>query len=377
MTRVPLAAPGRLGASEREAIDTAIARVLENGPWILGAEVVRFEEEFAQYLGSTPDSATSVGPAGEVVGVGNGTDALVVAFTALGLPAGSGVLIAANEGGYAATAARLADLEPVVMDIAESTFAPAAATAQAAWREGVSALVVTHLHGEATDVAELDAWRQQRNLRLIEDCAQAHGARHDGRHVGLRGDAATFSFYPTKNLGTVGDAGAVLFADPLHAELARALRQYGWRERFSVDIPGGRNSRIDPLHAAILSARLAFLDGRNERRRAISAQYRAALAGSAARIHGDPETTVAHHAVVVTQHRDELAAHLASDGIDTDIHYPHLLQEMPGLGLTAVATPNASRARDQILTVPCFPEMTADEVDRVTDSLLRWARDVG
>ena len=259
---VPVAAPQRLRDDEAAAVRDAIGRVLRDGPWILGDPVSAFEGEWAAYTGH-PD----------VVGVGNGTDALVIAMTALGLSPGAGVLVAAVEGGYAATAARIAGLVPHVVDVDRATMGPTPELAAAALVPGVEAIVVTHLHGDAVPLPALDLWRREHGLALVEDCAQAHGLRPGGRHVGTTGDAATYSFYPTKNLGAVGDGGAVAFADVGHTEAARRLRQYGWGERFRVEDAGGRNTRLDTLQAAVLSARLPYLDERNARRRAIAARY--------------------------------------------------------------------------------------------------------
>jgi dTDP-4-amino-4,6-dideoxygalactose transaminase len=342
----------------REAVDA----VLSSGPWILGPEVEAFETAFATYAGLE-----------HAVGVGNGTDALVVAFTALDLSPGAAVLVAANEGGYAATAARMAGLVPVVMDVEEATMAPTAQTAAAADRPDVEALVITHLHGDAVPLAGLDAWRRDRGLALVEDCAQAHGLRPGGAHVGSSADAATFSFYPTKNLGAVGDGGLVGFRDRSVADRARALRQYGWgEERFRVDLARGRNTRLDPIQAAILSARLPHLDVRNERRRALANRWRAALAGRA-RLHGDPGTSVAHHAVVVSHERDDLAAHLTARGIGTAVHYPHLVGDMPGLRARGGPAPVAVGLVGRILSLPCFPELTDAEADRVEAALGEWS----
>jgi dTDP-4-amino-4,6-dideoxygalactose transaminase len=318
--------------------------------------VERFEEEFAAYAGHP-----------HLVGVANGTDALVLAFSALGLTRGAGVLVAAVEGGYAATAARLAGLEPRVVDVDPFTMGPTPALAERADLAGVEALVVTHLHGDAVPIGELDGWRRRRGLALVEDCAQAHGLRVDGRHVGTTGDAATYSFYPTKNLGAVGDGGAVAFTGSTHADRARRLRQYGWGERFRIDVPGGRNSRLDAMQAAVLSARLPFLDDRNARRRAVAGRLRRTV--RAGRIHGDAATTVAHHAVLVTEERELVRKALAAAGVRTSVHYPYLVQEMPGLAVAPTATPVAAALREQILTLPCFPEMTEDEVDRVAAAL--------
>lgn len=359
--RVPTAAPTRWDHEEGLVVREAVDRVLRDGPWILGPEVESFEDAFARYTGLP-----------HAVGVGNGTDALVVAFTALDLAPGAGVLVAADEGGYAATAARIAGLVPVVMDLDPVGRTVTAATAEHAHRPDVEALVVTHLHGDAVPLDELDTWRRRRGLALVEDCAQAHGLRVGDRHVGSTGDAATFSFYPTKNLGAVGDGGLVAFADAGVAGRARALRQYGWvSERFRVELPNARNTRLDPLQAAVLSARLPHLDARNARRRDVANRWRAALDGRA-ELWGDGRTTVAHHAVVVTPARDDLARHLAARDIDTAVHYPHVVGDMPGLRAEGGPTPVAADLARTILTVPCFPELTDEEVHHVESALLEW-----
>lgn len=360
---VPLAAPTRFAEGEREAVMAAVRDVIDSDRWILGPAVERFETEFGAYLGF-----------GDVVAVANGTDALTIAMCALDLEPGSAVLVAANEGGYAATACRQAGLVPVVMDIDERSMIPSVATAESAMREGVRAIVVTHLHGEAGDIHQLDAWRRDHSLRLIEDCAQATGARLDGVHVGARGDAATFSFYPTKNLGALGDAGAAVFVDATHAAKARALREYGWGDRFRVDLARGRNSRMDSLQAAALSARLPFLDSRNAARRAISGRYRASFDSSFARIHGNAKTTVAHHSVAVTLHRERLAGHLAAHGVETVVHSPYMLAEMPGIAAHAPANgaPVATSLRDRTLSLPCFAELTEAEVAHVVEAIGEW-----
>ena len=361
MITVPSAAPTRLGSAEAADVRRAVERILAEGPWVLGPPVERFERDFAAYTGIP-----------HVVGVGNGTDALVLAFAALGLRPGSAVLVADNEGGYAATAARQLGLMPRVMDVDRTMMGPMVSDAVAADAPDVSCLVVTHLHGDVVQTTELDRWRRARGIAMVEDCAQAHGLRVEGNHVGLTGDAATFSFYPTKNLGAVGDAGAVAFQREDHAKLAVALRQYGWVERYKVEVPGGRNSRLDPLHAAVLSARLPYLDRRNAGRREVVESYRTTLKGSTVQLHGDPASTVAHHAVVLVEDRDALRAHLESRGVTAAVHYPFLVTEMPGLGIEARSTPQAAWLRDRVLSLPCFPEMTVSEVDQVCDALAEW-----
>jgi len=360
-TAVPAAAPSRMGAEEARAVRAAIDRVVASSHWVGGPLVDEFETAFRSAMG-----------VGQVVATGNGTDALALGMLALELPVGSKILVAANEGGYAATAARMCGLVPVSMDVDIDTMQPSAELAERAWSPAASAIVVTHLHGDPVDVAELDRWRRSRGLRLIEDCAQAHGANRDGHPVGSSGDAAAFSFYPTKNLGTMGDAGAVAFADPAAADRAHSLRQYGWRTRYRPELAGGRNSRMDPMHAAVLTARLPWLAERNARRRRIADRYRQAIVGSDLAMVGDARHSVAHHAVVAAPHRSALIAHLERHGVATAIHYPYLLTEMPGLAVEGDATPNASHWRDRILSLPCFPELTEGEVDHVVTALEEW-----
>ena len=357
---VPAATPTRMSDAERRAVDDAVRRVTTDGPWIGGPEVAGFEQEFGEHLGS---------PA--VVGCANGTDALVLAMTALGIPAGAEVLVPAHDGGYAATAARLAGLVPVTVDVEVATGAPTVATLDAALATASRsrALIVTHLHGDPVDLVPIDAWRRDHGLLLIEDCAQAHGARSAGRAVGTVGDAGAYSFYPTKNLGAMGDAGAVVFADEAAAARARSLAQYGWGDRYDVRLPRGRNSRLDPLQAAVLRARLPFLERRNARRSVVRERYRAAAPQLAMLGGGD---SVAHHAVVRSGDRAGLAAHLAARGVATAIHYPVAVGDMPGLEVSGAPTPGARQLCDQVISLPCTPELRDDEVDAVCAALTEW-----
>jgi dTDP-4-amino-4,6-dideoxygalactose transaminase len=360
MPGVPAAVPTRLSPEERDAVHSAVLRVIDEGPWIGGPEVEAFEAELGAYLG-----------AGAVVGCASGTDALVLALTALDVPAGSEVLVPAHDGGYAATAVRLAGSVPVPVDVDAGTSAPGVGELEAALSgaPGARALIVTHLHGDPLPLEPIDAWRRAHGLILIEDCAQAAGARVDGRAAGTIGDAGAFSFYPTKNLGAAGDAGAVAFADPAAAERARSLARYGWGERFRVLLPRGRNSRLDPLQAAILRARLPYLDARNAARAAIRSRYLAAVPDL--RFLGTPDT-VAHHAVVRTRDRDRLAAHLSSRGVATEIHYPVVVGDMPGLELSADRMPQSRRLCGEVLSLPCAPELRDDEVEAVCAALTGW-----
>jgi dTDP-4-amino-4,6-dideoxygalactose transaminase len=210
-----------MSREEKLLVDGAVQRVLESSRWILGDEVTGFEQEFARYVGAP-----------EVVGVGNGTDALALAFLALEIPPGSEVIVCETDGGYGAVAARMVGLTPVPMEVDPHSFVPTAELAAQALSSRTRAVVVTHLHGTAVPLLELDQWRHGAGLHMIEDCAHAHGLRVDGNHVGTTGDIATFSFYPTKNLGAVGDAGALVFSIvPRVHTTARSIgtRPSSWR----------------------------------------------------------------------------------------------------------------------------------------------------
>ena len=361
---VPVADPLRLDAAESAAITEAVTGVLRAGPLVLGPHVDRFEQEFGSFLGGSE--------AVEVVGVGSGFDALVIALGGLELPEGSTVLVPANDAGFAAGAMRAAGLVPVPVDCDPvSQLVPLAALEEARTPE-TRAVVVTHLHGVPADVAPILAWCREHGLRLVEDAAQAHGAWVGHHRAGTLGDVATFSFYPTKNLGALGDGGAIVTRDRALAARARRLREYGWGERFRVEARGGRNSRLDALQAAVLTARLPFLDDNNARRRCVAARYREALAGTGAVVVGDGPGAVAHHAVVIHAERDRLVDALTRGGIGTSIHYPWLVTEMPGLELPAVPLRGADAGRRHKVSLPCFPTLRDDEVERVVAVLRDW-----
>jgi dTDP-4-amino-4,6-dideoxygalactose transaminase len=370
MSRVPLADPLRLDPDEAAAVRAAVDEVLGGGPLILGPRVEAFEDAFARFL-------VPSGPPPAVVGVGNGTDALAITLTALGVPAGSSVLVPVNDGGFAATAVRTARLVPVATDADEVTQLVDVAALADALTPDVRAVVVTHLHGQPVDLDPVLAWCRDRDLLVVEDAAQAHGATLADRRVGTLADAAAFSFYPTKNLAALGDGGAAVLADPAVADRARRLRQYGWGERFRADLAGGRNSRLDALQAAVLSARLGRLDANNARRREIVACYRQALSGSDAVVLGDAPGAVAHHAVVVHPDRDGLVEVLERHGVTTSVHYPWLATEMPGLELAPARTPRADRGRRRKVSLPCFPTLSTGEIEQVATALQAWVRHDG
>lgn len=358
---VPTAAPTRLAPDERAATQAAVDAVLTTGPLIGGPFVEEFEAAFAAYLGVE-----------YCVGVDNGSDALVLAFQALDCAPGGIALVPPNDGGYAAAAALAAGLRPVVTDVDAADGLVTVEQIEKGWQPGVAAVVVTHLHGLSCDLEPVVAWCRTRGVPVVEDCAQAAGARRGTGLVGSFGDAAAFSFYPTKNLGAFGDAGAVVCRRAEVADRVRSLRQYGWREPFRVEDARGRNARLDALQAAVLTARLPFLDRNNTARRAIVAGYREAT-GAPAFLGRDDDSFVAHHAVALNGERDRLRSFLRGHGVDSAVHYPYLVTEMPGLGpATRAATPNAASQRERILSLPCFPTLTAAELETVVTALAAW-----
>ena len=283
--RVPVAAPGRMDPEESQAVRAALDRAIAAGTFVGGHFVDAFEEQFA----------AEVLPGSRCVAVGNGQDALTLALQALDLPPGSRVLVPSNDGGFAANSVQALGLQPSQMDCAEDGLVGLDQVLEA-WSPQVSAVVVTHLHGLVVDTGAIQRWCHERGIRVLEDCSQAHGAPG----IGAGADASIFSFYPTKNLGALGDGGAVVTAEADVATRVRRLRHYGWGAKYRVETQGGRNSRLDSIQAAVLSARLPFLPGNNHLRRAVVSRYERCLPGRSFLTRAD-DSFVAHHAVLVDE----------------------------------------------------------------------------
>jgi dTDP-4-amino-4,6-dideoxygalactose transaminase len=359
---LPVADPQRALVAGSIEVTQAFHRVIASGRYVHGEEHAAFENELAQYVGVR-----------HCIGVACGTDALELALHAVGCQPGDEVLTAANCGAYASVAARNAGLRPRYADVDPETLCLSPSTIQAALGPGVRAAVVTHLYGRIADIDSIVTVCHERGIAVVEDCAQAIGARWKGRRAGSFGDAAAFSFYPTKNLAAVGDGGAVTTDVPKVADTVRRLRQYGWGEKYSITMPGGRNSRLDELQAAILRARLHHLDEHNDRRRRIVGQYAAALTPSAGRFVASPGADFVGHLAVLlaASDRAELRASLAEAGIGTDIHYPIADHRQPAWQdeYSQVRLPVTEDVVGRVLTVPCFPELTDDEVSWICEVL--------
>jgi dTDP-4-amino-4,6-dideoxygalactose transaminase len=346
-------------------LDAAVARVLAGGWYILGPEVAAFEAEFAAWLGVD-----------HAVGVASGTDAVLLALRALGVGPGDEVITVAHTAVATVAAIELAGATPRLVDIDPATYTLDPARLAAAITPRTRAIVPVHLYGAPADMDAVLAVARAHGLLVVEDCAQAHGARYRGRMVGTLGDAAAFSFYPTKNLGALGDGGAVATHRPEVAEQLRLLRQYGWRERYVSDV-AGHNSRLDELQATILRVRLRHLDAENETRRRLAARYDAALTGlSIARPTARPGDCPVYHLYVIrTAERDALAAHLREKGIGTGVHYPVPVHRQPAyahLGYGPGSLPATEAAAAEVLSLPMYPDLAEEAVDGVAVAIRQF-----
>lgn len=358
--RVPFNDLSRASASSAELCE-AFARVARRGWFVLGPEVEAFEQEFAAYCGTT-----------HCVGVANGSDALELALRALGTGAGDEVVTVANAAMYSTLAIFACGATPVYADVHDATLTMSAESLAERIGARTRAIVVTHLYGRLADV---DAIRRAAgDVPVIEDAAQAHGARNGRGRAGSLGALGCFSFYPTKNLGALGDGGAITTNDEALARRARSLRQYGWARKYRVTTSGGRNSRLDELQAAILRTRLPQLDDANARRRAIACAYFQRIRHPEVKVLAPgPEGESVHHlAVLRCTGRDALRAHLEQRGVGTDIHYPIPDHRQPIMRASSVQLPVTERATQEVLSLPCFPELSDAELEYVIEACNAW-----
>ncbi len=344
-------------------IDLAIKRVLDSGWYILGKEVAAFEQEFAAYIG------VRFG-----VGVANGTDALHLALVACGIKPGDEVITVSHTAVATVSAIELAGGSPVLVDIDPQTFTLDPAALAKAISPRTKAIIPVHLYGQSVDLSRILPIAKEHNLKVIEDCSQAHAATHAGRKVGSFGDIACFSFYPTKNLGALGDGGMVVTSDPqLHKNLLM-LREYGWEERYISKVSGW-NSRLDELQAAVLRVKLTHLDADTVCRIKIADAYDHALAGLPGLtlpIRRPGSLHVFHLYVIQLDRRDALLAHMKAQGIAPGIHYPMPIHLQPAyqnkIGIPGPML-STERAARRVLSLPMYPELTSQDVEAVTASV--------
>lgn len=365
MSEIPFLDVGAAYRELKPAIDSAVARVLESGWYIGGPEVAAFEQEFAAYCG-----------AGHCTGVGNGLDALYLTLRALGVAAGDEVIVASN--GFIATllAVSMAGAAPVLVEPDPQTHNLDPARIEAAITPRTRVLLPTHLYGQPADIDAIGDIARRHGLLVVEDAAQAHGTRYKGVPVGGHSDAACWSFYPSKNLGAFGDAGAVTTNDAGLAERIRELGNYGSKERYVHEVRGV-NSRLDPLQAAVLRERLKVLDEWNARRTAIASFYSDRLRESDLVLPFVPSWAqpVWHLYVIRSQRRDELAGHLAERGIGTLVHYPippHLQGAYRDLACSKGSFPIAERLAEEVLSLPIGPHLAMTDAERVIEVVLEF-----
>ena len=340
---------------DRDAIDGALRRVIDRGWYILGPEVDAFEREFASAIGTS-----------HAVGVGTGTDAITLTLRALDIGPGDEVITTPLSAAYSALAIMMAGARPVFADIDPQRLTLDPAAAAAAVTSRTRAILPVHLYGQPADMDAFEVIASRHNLALIEDACQAHLATSHGRRVGSIGVAGAFSFYPTKNLGALGDGGAVTTRDAQLADRIKRLRNGGQTSRYHHQEPGA-NSRLDEVQAAVLRARLPRLAAWTDRRRALASIYRRALTGSTVSVPPlADEGHVFHLFPVLSDARERLQHHLSGEGIETLIHYPVPISRQPALSAMSPADcPTAARVCAQVLSLPIYPSLAERDVEAV------------
>jgi dTDP-4-amino-4,6-dideoxygalactose transaminase len=338
--------------------------VYSSGWFILGPEVDAFEKEFANYIGVK-----------HAISVGNGTDALVIGLKAIGVGQGDEVITVPNTAVATVAAIELTGATPVFVDVRPDTMLMDADRVAHAITQNTKAIVPVHLFGQSVDLDPIFDLARQHDFLVFEDCAQSHAATYKGKKTGSMGAAASFSFYPTKNLGALGDGGMVVTNDDAVADHARLLRQYGWRERYISEIKG-MNTRLDELQAALLRVKLKHLDAWTQARRERAALYDELLSSNITTpTQASYGESVYHLYVIQSQRRDALMAHLKAKGIGTSIQYPvpiHLQQAYRDVA-PAGSLPVAEKLATEILSLPMYPELTLDEVREVAEAVSAFA----
>jgi len=351
-------------------ISASIERVVQSGWLVFGPEVDRFEAAFADYHARQ-----------YCVSVANGTDALELALRALEIKPGSLVATVANAGAYTTTALHSIGASPHYLEVDKTSQCVTLESVQTALDLGVDAVVITHLFGRAVpEVVQIAEQCEQLGVPLLEDCAQAHGASIGNKLVGSFGDIASFSFYPTKNLGALGDGGAIITDNQAYAQTVSQLRQYGWKGKYEIGVHGGRNSRLDAIQAALLSEFLPHLDDWNDERLTVARRYdseitNALISKPPIDHEQDGKPYVAHLYVVQTTLRNDLMAHLKQKNILSDVHYPipDHQQETVLASTAGVSLPVTEFLAQNILTLPCYPGMSQKQVSHVIESVNSWA----
>ena len=353
---------------ENSRYSSNILEVLESGELIGGRFVEKFEKELAVYLGVN-----------YVISTASGTDSLILALLSLEIPSNSKIAVANNAGGYASLAALSAGMTPIFCDVSENSGLIDLQSLEKL--ECVpDVLIITHLYGQMLDMKEITNWTGKNEVILIEDCAQAMGAKFGDKYAGTFGEIGCFSFYPTKNLGGIGDGGAIVSNSGKFADRIRLLKQYGWKEKYNSEIDKGRNSRLDAINASVLSAKLKSLELQNITRRNILNAYIQAIPKENFLIDGElDEKHVAHLAVLRVNEPNTFIKFFANNSIQIARHYPFPDSTQKGLNFKSsrVDTPNTVILCKSVVSLPLFPELTNIQIELVANTLFQWHREFG
>ncbi|MEO1287656.1 MAG: DegT/DnrJ/EryC1/StrS family aminotransferase [Chloroflexota bacterium] len=345
-----------------DEINQAVQRVIDSGYFILGPEGTAFEEAFASYHGVK-----------YAVGVANGTDAIEIALWTAGVGRGDEVITVSHTAMPTVTAIEAIGAVPILVDIDPSTFTIDPKAIEAAITPRTKAIIPVHIYGQSADMTAIMAIANQHNLLVVEDCAQGHGAKHKGQLVGTFGHLATFSFYPTKNLGAYGDGGAVITNDDAYADRMKRIRFYGQSSRYTYT-ERGTNSRLDEMQAAILSVKLKYLDEHNARRRVLAKNYDTCLSQLDIELPSEhPDNHHVYHLYVIrTDNRDQVMSNLKEHGVGTIIHYPvpiHLQASHQDLNMPQGSLPITEQFAGEILSLPLYIGLSEAQVEQVAHAL--------
>ena len=362
---IPVSNPKLRFITKKNEFLKAAESVIEKGMYILGDEVSSFEKEFAEFIGVN-----------HCVGVANGTDALTIALRGLGVKQGDEVITVSHSAVATVAAIEMAGAVPVFADIELDTRCIDPDKVVKLITPKTKVIIPVHIYGQPARIKEIIEIANKNGIKVLEDCAQAHGAKVDGKKVGSFGDAAAFSFYPTKNLGAIGDGGAVVTNSFEVFETVLALRQYGWHRRYISDITGV-NSRLDELQAAFLRIKLRDLDKDNARRNEIATKYSSTMRELNLKVPSSiPNTYHVYHLYVIElENRDELAKYLKGNNVGTALHYPSPIHKQPAYLGRIKGESNLTvteKLYQKILTLPMFPELTDQEVNLVTSAVVKF-----
>lgn len=365
MNEIPIIDLKKQYESIQAELDEALKRIFTKGIYILGDEVSAFEDEFAKYCNAS-----------HAIGVGSGTDALTLSLLSCDVKAGDEVIAPSHTAVATIVAIEMTGAKPVLVDIDIQRYTLDPNQVEKAITNKTKAIIPVHLYGCPADLKPILEIARQKKIFVIEDCAQAHGAKYQGQRSGSHGDIAAFSFYPTKNLGAFGDGGMIITTDSSLADKAKLLRQYGWKNRYVSQIKG-TNSRLDELHAAMLRVKLKYLDAWNQRRRDLANLYLNILSNTDLILPMQPKNCehVFHQFVIRHPQRDALKEFLKQKQIHTLIHYPvpvHLQPAYKNLGYEKGSLPNTEKAANEVLSLPMYPELTEEQVKFVCKCIIEF-----